>query len=413
MSNEPARPTSEDEEGLAEPVVPSGEEAASELSPADPFFVSKQAAAVLKHGILSRYIVPFTMKVGSTAENKRVVYIDGYAGAGIYNDGTKGSPALILKTAVEMSDKRTLECLFIEKNKDHFERLSGLVAEHKKNGVATDALRGEVHQRLPAFLERAKSAPLLCFLDPFGLGIPFSDIVHIFETRSASQIPTEVILNFSANAIRRIGPFASKAHPTTGEQKTLARVDTACGGDWWRKVYCDAADKDKAVEQIAYGFMQRLAKAISGGGFAIQVQKKPSHKPVYYLVFITKNYVGLDVFTQAVSSAQEDWRKHVYMDGKKPSDETALITDEDLFKQQEDTLAKGWIEEIHQNITQRLAKGAFLVRNEIPAVYGEALGLARDKHVRAAVKQLHDEGVTNCDGKGAVSKFYIDRKTTP
>ena len=44
------------------------------------FFVSKKAAAVLKHEILRQYVVPFVSKVGSYATASRVVYLDGYAG---------------------------------------------------------------------------------------------------------------------------------------------------------------------------------------------------------------------------------------------------------------------------------------------------------------------------------------------
>ena len=36
-----------------------------------PFFKSKRAAAVLKHAILAKYVVPFAAKTGSTSAGKR------------------------------------------------------------------------------------------------------------------------------------------------------------------------------------------------------------------------------------------------------------------------------------------------------------------------------------------------------
>jgi hypothetical protein len=48
------------------------------------FFESRKAAAVLKHGILSRYPVIFASKTGKDVENNRVVFLDGYAGRGEY-----------------------------------------------------------------------------------------------------------------------------------------------------------------------------------------------------------------------------------------------------------------------------------------------------------------------------------------
>lgn len=94
-----------------------------DVSPGDPFFISKNAAAVLKHGILSRYIVPFASKVGSTSEGKRVVVLDGYAGPGRYADGTEGSPALLARSATSVAAFRKLECHFVEQKFKSFNAL--------------------------------------------------------------------------------------------------------------------------------------------------------------------------------------------------------------------------------------------------------------------------------------------------
>lgn len=40
-------------------------------------------------------------------------------------------------------------------------------------------------------------------------------------------------------------------------------------------------------------------------------------------------------------------------------------------------------------------------------VYGTTLGLARAKHVRAAVKRLHATGGTGCDGRGDVQHMLV------
>jgi hypothetical protein len=73
---------------------------AAETVDAQPFFTSKRAAAVFKHAILAKYVVPFAAKAGSTSTGKRVVAVDGYAGAGRYEDGEPGSPSLIAEAAL-------------------------------------------------------------------------------------------------------------------------------------------------------------------------------------------------------------------------------------------------------------------------------------------------------------------------
>ena len=57
------------------------------------FFARKQAAAVLKHGILSRYPTIFASMAGSG--EPEVVLYDAYAGPGKYEDGSPGSPLLL------------------------------------------------------------------------------------------------------------------------------------------------------------------------------------------------------------------------------------------------------------------------------------------------------------------------------
>jgi hypothetical protein len=76
------------------------------------FFGEKRAAAVLKHGLLSRYVPIFATKVGSQSKDSRVVVLDGYAGEGRY-DGSPGSPIVMMQTAQKMADKRRIELHFV------------------------------------------------------------------------------------------------------------------------------------------------------------------------------------------------------------------------------------------------------------------------------------------------------------
>ena len=53
--------------------------------------------SVFKHDLLRRYLPRFAGKTGSVA--KGVVYLDGYAGRGRYQDGTPASAERILQIA--------------------------------------------------------------------------------------------------------------------------------------------------------------------------------------------------------------------------------------------------------------------------------------------------------------------------
>ena len=50
-------------------------------------------------------------------------FLDGYAGAGQYEDGEPGSPTLAAETADRLSEFRTLRCFYVEKDQKTFLRL--------------------------------------------------------------------------------------------------------------------------------------------------------------------------------------------------------------------------------------------------------------------------------------------------
>lgn len=57
------------------------------------FFKTKKAWSIYKDELLCSYILPYFNKVMSTGIP--IVYIDGFAGKGKFDDGTLGSPLLV------------------------------------------------------------------------------------------------------------------------------------------------------------------------------------------------------------------------------------------------------------------------------------------------------------------------------
>jgi three-Cys-motif partner protein len=373
------------------------------------FFVSKKAAAVLKHEILRQYVVPFVSKVGSNATDSRVVYLDGYAGPGRYKDGTPGSPALVLQSAADVAAFRTLDCYFVERTREDFKRLKTLVEEANAAGISARALHGPLKKHLDYVLERAEGAPLLAFLDPFGLGLSFDDLTgKIFGPKRPRGLggwnATEVLLNFSANAVRRIGGLLRAAKENMSSAATLAAMDAACGGNWWREEFLESKDNSEAVERIARGFAERVGRAVGAGGWTVAVRNRVHQQPAYHLVFFSRSEHGLWLFGEANSLAQKVWRRECAA----PPSPDYLFPVDDLLASEEKDRENGWVREIKTNIERLLAeRGAFALRDWHIEVMGAAMDQARKMHIRTAVKQLYKEGKTSCNGIGEVEKFVI------
>jgi three-Cys-motif partner protein len=120
----------------------------------DAFFRGRKAAAVLKNGVASRYVLPFATKVGTTSVDNRVVVLDGCAGEGRYEDGTAGSPIFFAEAARKLAPPRTMELIFIEEKKARYEKLCQVLAEEASD-VHYDVWQGPVEKHLDEVLTRA------------------------------------------------------------------------------------------------------------------------------------------------------------------------------------------------------------------------------------------------------------------
>ena len=76
----------------------------------DKFFVSKQPWSELKHDILEEILNNRVFSMGDS----HFTYIDGFAGAGEYKDGSKGSPLIALDVFADLLCNRPDNDCFIE-----------------------------------------------------------------------------------------------------------------------------------------------------------------------------------------------------------------------------------------------------------------------------------------------------------
>lgn len=102
----------------------------------------------------------------------KIGYIDLFAGRGLYQDGTKSTPLLILEKAIQERDTRDmLVAVFNDKDLDNVRSLSAAI--DTISGINTlkykpDVINNEVGEDLVKELEYMHFIPTLFFIDPFG-----------------------------------------------------------------------------------------------------------------------------------------------------------------------------------------------------------------------------------------------------
>jgi three-Cys-motif partner protein len=376
-----------------------------------PFFQSKKAAAVLKHAILSGYVPPFVSKTGSASPDHRVVIVDGYAGAGRYGDDQDGSPALLAHAARGLPFRK-ITGLFVEQDAPTYEALCAVLEDEAPENMNCTAYLGRIEDHLDELLAEADGLPLLVFLDPFGLGLSF-DLIKGISTARQGRAATEILIRFDANAVRRIRGLLHSSKPALGKDKTLARMDSAAGGTWWRDEDDNSKGNAEYLDWFIDELLDRLCTAMKCYGWSNEVLQKQGQQPAYYMIFLTRHTAGLEKFTDALSLAYGKWRRAVFDEAMAAATSSGqgLLTDPDEeFREAEAALAANWIDVIEAGLRDVLAaEEKFIVLEHMGEVFGTALGYAREMHLRTAMKRLQADGSIYTVVKGSLWKLPVVR----
>jgi hypothetical protein len=175
----------------------------------------------------------------------------------------------------------------------------------------------------------------------------------------------------------------------------LARNEVL-GGDWWQAIWMSGAED--RVTQIRQGYAERLVKAAGRAWsyFTIHVSDTWQGPSAYDLLFFTQHQDGVWKFHEAVSLAREEHRTFCLRN-------EGRMELEPLHERE----AK-WVKHVEQNVERLLATGKpFQPVYKITDVYGDAFGLAREKHLRSALRNLKQQGKLSEVPKGDLGKVWI------
>jgi three-Cys-motif partner protein len=365
----------------------------------DEYWKEQALPSVFKHTLLDKYMPQFAGMTASAGRRRQVVYLDGYAGRGRYADGTRASVERILTIA--QNQHRTIgldwTCFFVEQDDESAEVLRQVIAEYAEAGVTVVLHHGTVLEVLDDVIAAAAGVPLFLFLDPCGLGLPYCQLTALLSAeRSQTWPPTEILLNFSLEAVRRIGGHVMSP---MGNETTMARLDATVGGRWWRQQF-DGGVTDEAVTAVVQQFCARLGADTGMMITAVPVRRAPTHKPIYHLVFGTRSQYGLWVFGDSTARATQAWWDSCE-EVEADADPNALFTVAATMRPSLKTIEEVAVGRIAQNLAVLLAQhGDFKVVDQTVAVFGEYYGQVREHVVRKAVQELHKQGRTASDGRG-------------
>lgn len=252
-----------------------------------------------KHEILARYLDGWFPVLGST--NGRIVFLDGFAGRGIYADGSPGSPIIALRQLLEHTyfpslAHREFVFIFVEHDSSNVASLRQEIDKFRqkhqpwpnnvKYEVVESTFEGVADEIIDSLKEKqATMAPLLAFVDPFGFqGLPLAKLAELTAWPRA-----EVCINFAANNVNRfLLEDSVQAH--IEELFGCAREEVIA--DWdgngvrlphLRKVYGEQLSKHTGLDYVQSFEMRNSSGNVS-----------------YYLYHATRHSKGVELMKNAM-----------------------------------------------------------------------------------------------------------------
>ncbi len=267
--------------------------------------ISPHTAA--KHSILKRYVQAWAPILAQGSSHRRLIYIDGFAGPGEYNDGEDGSPILVMKSIKghQLSPNfRGTEFvhILIEKRKDRCNNLRKVIEERVEpipDWIKYDIINSDFNTEMKKILDRLESdgknlAPCLCFVDPFG----WDDIDYDVLSKVMKYEKSELLITFMAGYLERF-VWDPKHISSISRLYTEEQINNIKNGE-------------KGENLVTKYFLENLKNKIRSAGvngriYDLSFATYNGHNRLeYYLIYLTKNCKGLEVMKSAMFNSAAD-----------------------------------------------------------------------------------------------------------
>lgn len=371
---------------------------------------SPKPQSVYKHGILEQYVIQYATMTASKLSPRRCVLFDGFAGRGRFDTGKPGSAEHMMIAAQKAKAKTAIDLLLVEQSGEDFETLDKVADEYRARGIRIDSYNDDCGNRLGDMLQLANKASLFVFLDPCGAVLPMDTIKDVLRKRGTWP-RTEVLLNFSADLIRRAGGQLKKGQFDLGG---IAQADRVCGGDWWRDVALQAHEAsggqkwESAAEAVAHEYARRLTAGTQYGSVVAPVRRQVHHQPVYYLVFLTSQPHGFWVFGVSAAKAREKWVDFL---GPDPDERENMLWDTVADQLEREHIEA--IKHITGNLRTLTADGQpKKAVDHVAAIFGDLYGEAKETAFTAALRALVKSGELEYVTKGSKPRDFVFRQAS-
>ena len=316
--------------------------------------------------------------------------------------------------------QRDFRCVFIEADPAHANSLRGHLTSFQNQGLTAVVLEGDVQDHLQEAWKMVGGAPVITFIDPFGIAMPHHLMTELLLVTGRAN-PSEVLLNINVEAVSRLGGWLEErccaVVPRPEMEKGVERVDRFLGDTWWRSQFFEARRSHEggsaaaAAESVIAQYRNRTETSTGCSSISIPIRRRPGHHPLFHLTLFYRHPVAGYKFADAAARATRKWRDEFraeeLADALTPADDTLFDFTSQIqelheakAKQQERVLREESASIIMRNIGTLIAsRGRVTLADDIVTIPGTTLSLAGEPEIRRAWDQLAKEGVVQARDK--------------
>lgn len=256
----------------------------------DQFFLGKRVWSLIKDEIIANYMHPYLAKVNKLGHP--ILLIDGFAGPGIFDDGTEGSP-LHMCAAAERFAPGNYTALFVNHSAVHHNKLAQVLRQ--RGYLSARPVHGRAEHILAQLPRTLGNRTVLLYLDPFGLSGYDFDLLKPFLQRG--QTPsTELIVNVHMPIVHRLAArnaLNGSQSPDIRIKAYHRRLNRTFGGDYWREALWDESLTPAEREwRLIEGYANRLRNHLPYVGFC-PVREAGESRVKYFVVFASRHQDAL------------------------------------------------------------------------------------------------------------------------
>lgn len=282
------------------------------------FFDELTDQSEAKARIIEKYFNTWANVVIPSAKqrDKKIAYMDLYAGPGRYKDGSKSTPLLVLEKAIEHNDMRNmLVTLFNDASGDHtstlVDEINNLPGVEKMK-YAPEVRCGQVDKAFEDYLHTTRFIPTFTFVDPWGYkGLSLKLVNGVIKDWGCDCV---FFLNYN------------RVNAGFGNKIVDHHIDALFGEDRANTMRPELK-KMTPEEREAY-ILENLAQAIKEMAptkayvLPFRFRNPTDTRTTHILVFVSKHFRGYEIMKDIMAKESSSEHEGVASFTYSPSDKT-------------------------------------------------------------------------------------------